>query len=89
MLKLTKASYWRPSNRNIHRAANAKESDAWGVSPDPGYEVKISEEQLADIVAARQQRDIYRPSSTASKAVEELPALSDPQLKRALEYVEK
>jgi carboxyl-terminal processing protease len=40
---LTDASYWRPSNRNIHRAANDTESDEWGVTPDTAE--PISDEQ--------------------------------------------
>src|SRR5207248_6293249 len=28
-LKLTTASYWRPSGRNIHRFPDAKEEDEW------------------------------------------------------------
>ncbi len=33
-LKLTTASYWRPSNKNIHRFPDAKETDEWGVAPN-------------------------------------------------------
>ena len=36
VLKLTVASYYRPSGENIHRFKNAKTTDKWGVSPDPG-----------------------------------------------------
>ena len=41
-LKLTTASYHRPSGKNIHRFPDAKESDEWGVMPDDGYEVKLN-----------------------------------------------
>jgi carboxyl-terminal processing protease len=41
VLKLTVATYQRPSGKNIHRFKNAKATDEWGVSPDPGLEVKI------------------------------------------------
>ena len=41
VLKLTVATYQRPSGKNIHRFKNAKPSDEWGVSPDPGLEIKI------------------------------------------------
>src|SRR5688500_6849132 len=30
-LRLTMASYWRPSGKNIHRGRDAKEEDEWGV----------------------------------------------------------
>src|SRR5439155_15520551 len=41
-LKLTTASYWRPSEKNIHRFRNSKEKDDWGVKPNPGYEVELT-----------------------------------------------
>ena len=40
-LKLTTASYHRPSGKNIHRFPGTTESE-WGVMPDPGYEVKFT-----------------------------------------------
>ncbi len=44
-LRVTGTSYWRPSNRNIHRHVGDTEADVWGVLPDPGFEVPVSEEQ--------------------------------------------
>ncbi|MDO4558637.1 MAG: S41 family peptidase, partial [Planctomycetia bacterium] len=40
ILKLTTGSYWRPSNRNIHRFQDATDLDDWGVTPDPEHQVK-------------------------------------------------
>jgi len=37
-LKLTTASYWRPSGKNIHRFPDSKDGDEWGVKPDAGFE---------------------------------------------------
>ncbi len=57
MLKLTDSSYWRPSGKNINRIRRASkvengrysklstESDDWGVTPDPGLEMKTSRNQ--------------------------------------------
>jgi carboxyl-terminal processing protease len=44
-VKLTTETYWRPSGKNIHRARNpdAKESEEWGVRPNPGMEVPTTE----------------------------------------------
>src|SRR5207245_5737911 len=36
-LKLTTASYQRPSGKNIHRFPDSKETDEWGVKPDEGF----------------------------------------------------
>ncbi|MEO9591467.1 S41 family peptidase [Rhodopirellula bahusiensis] len=48
-LRLTVAKYYRPSDRNIHRGVDDTEEDVWGVSPDPGMDVKIAEEDLRQL----------------------------------------
>jgi carboxyl-terminal processing protease len=58
VLKLTVASYLRPSGKNIHRFKNAKESDEWGVSPNKGMEVKLTPAQHASWFLARRDRDL-------------------------------
>lgn len=45
ILKLTTATYWRPSGKNIHRMRDVPESGDWGVSPDAGFEVDLDKEQ--------------------------------------------
>ena len=60
-LKLTTAGYCRPSGKNIHRFPDAKESDEWGVMPDQGYELKLADGELAELVQYRRQRDILLP----------------------------
>jgi len=58
VLKLTVASYLRPSGKNIHRFKRAKESDEWGVSPDAGLEVKLTPDQYLTFEKERHQRDL-------------------------------
>ena len=41
-LKLTTASYIRPSGKNIHRFPDSKEGDEWGVMPDAGFELALN-----------------------------------------------
>jgi len=57
-LKLTAASYWRPSGEDIHRPPGTPESAAWGVTPDAGYAVPLSDEQREAFRAWRRQRDL-------------------------------
>ncbi|MCS6853042.1 MAG: S41 family peptidase [Gemmataceae bacterium] len=57
-LKLTTASYWRPSGQNIHRFPDSKDSDEWGVKPNPGFEVPLSDEERLDYMIYRRDRDI-------------------------------
>src|SRR5262249_6886050 len=59
-LKLTTASYHRPSGKNIHRFPDAKESDEWGVMPDPGFELKLNLAQTERLIRYRHDRDILQ-----------------------------
>jgi carboxyl-terminal processing protease len=74
VLKLTVATYWRPSGKNIHRFKDAKETDEWGVSPDPGLGVKLSREEYHDWFLARRDRDFLssrnKPKADKPKAEE-------------------
>lgn len=57
-LKLTTASYHRPSGLNIHRFPDSKDSDDWGVKPNPGFEVKLTFAEAADYWNGRRDRDV-------------------------------
>jgi carboxyl-terminal processing protease len=59
-LKLTTASYMRPSGKNIHRFPDAKEKDEWGVMPDEGYAVRFNDDELRNYLARRRMRDFIR-----------------------------
>src|SRR5207237_2922722 len=59
-LKLTTASYWRPSGKNIDRHPDAKDTDEWGVKPDKGFEVALTLEQRVEFVRWRNERDVVR-----------------------------
>ena len=90
MLKLTSASYWRPSGKNIHRHRDADEDDDWGVTPNEGYEVEVDEEQFAKLLSARLRRDVYKPNyENGSSSEDDLsdPQV-DPQLAKAVQYAE-
>lgn len=53
MLRLTDASFWRPSEKPIHRRHDAKDSDVWGVTPDVTVSTTIRQD-----AATRLYRDI-------------------------------
>ena len=65
-LKLTTASYWRPSGKNIHRFPDTKESDEWGVKPNAGFEVVMKDEERLDYLIYRRDRDIIHGKGTAA-----------------------
>jgi carboxyl-terminal processing protease len=82
-LKLTTAGYMRPSGKNIHRFESASDSDEWGVRPSDGFELRLSDVQLAEVVSTRRERDILKKYLNG----DERPQLKDPQLAKAVEYI--
>lgn len=88
-LKLTTASYWRPSGKNIHRFPDSKEEDDWGVKPSPGFEVKLSDEERINYFKWRRFRDIVRKNGEGPKPAEEekLKDFRDRVLDKAVEYI--
>jgi carboxyl-terminal processing protease len=70
-LRLTVGTYRRPSGKEIHKWKHARDEDDWGVRPDPGCEVLLTNRQYEQIVEARRRRDQLtwaelRPPSAAA-----------------------
>ncbi|MCA9121884.1 MAG: S41 family peptidase [Planctomycetaceae bacterium] len=90
-LKLTTATYWRPSGKNIHRSKDATDEEAWGVRPNEGYVVAIPEEMLESVYLKRRDRDRYQaPDAEAedgNAGEAEGETVDDPQLRRAINYL--
>ncbi len=83
-LRLTVATYWRPSGKNIHRFKDAKPTDEWGVSPD--VELKLTPEQYVTWASTRQKRDMISKANPAKDNLDLTdPLRTDPQLAKALE----
>jgi carboxyl-terminal processing protease len=80
-LKLTTASYHRPSGKNIHRFPDAKETDEWGVLPDENFMVPFSEDDMRKYIEYRRQRDVL------SKEGPPKSDFTDKQLAKAIDYV--
>src|SRR6478752_3914760 len=57
-LRLTIGSYHRPSGKEIHKWKDAKEADDWGVRPDPGLDVLMTNHQNELVILARRKRDL-------------------------------
>ncbi len=56
MIQLTDASYWRPSNKNIHRTYDAKDEDTWGVMPDAEGLLPTTDDQTYATLQVREHR---------------------------------
>ncbi|HMF14325.1 MAG TPA: S41 family peptidase, partial [Gemmataceae bacterium] len=86
-MKLTIATYWRPSGKNIHRlSTGGKDEDEWGVAPDKGFEVKQSPRERADLEEHLRDMEIIprkdKPATKEAKADNK-----DRQLDKAMEYI--
>jgi carboxyl-terminal processing protease len=86
-LKLTTASFWRPTGRNLHRFPNSKETDDWGVLPQPAYALKLTPTERSELLAHLRRIEAI-PRKDAPKK-EEPAAFTDRQLEMALEFLRK
>ena len=57
VLKLTTASYRRPSGKNIHRFPDSTEEDDWGVLPNDDYAVELDDADIAALYLQQRQRN--------------------------------
>jgi carboxyl-terminal processing protease len=82
-LKLTTASYHRPNGKNIHRGEHAKESDEWGVIPNDGFMVKLSDDEMSELFSTLRERDIIHAKGQKPKESD----FVDKQLQKAIEHL--
>ena len=82
-LKLTTASYFRPSGVNIHRFPDSKKEDDWGVKPDEGHVIELNKEQWQEWVKVRETVDIHHGHAADPTT----PPYLDLQLENATSYL--
>jgi carboxyl-terminal processing protease len=80
-LKLTTASYLRPSGKNIHRFPGATDEDEWGVVPNAGYDVKMSQNEMQEYLEYRRDRDVLSAAGPPESKYQ------DQQLAKAVQYM--
>jgi len=88
-LKMTGAYYYLPNGRNIHRRPDAK---VWGVDPDDGEYVPMTNEQYEKMIKTRRDADTIRAENGHTSQPEVTPqyieqTMHDPQLAAALRAV--
>jgi len=91
ILRLTTASYWRPSGKNIDRTVlQLKDPTQYGVSPDSGFEVLLSDQELTDIASARNVRDqsVLKDGDQRLQPGKPVWLEVDVPLKRAVNYLQ-
>jgi carboxyl-terminal processing protease len=87
-LKLTTASFWRPSGLNLNRTnqnRNEDDTEEWGVKPNAGFTLKLGTKELNDLQDFQRENEIiHRPGY---KAPESKADFKDRQLEMAIEYL--
>src|SRR6185503_1696374 len=78
-LKLPVAAYFRPNGANMNRYPNMQETDVWGVKPNAGYEVPVTDSELKAYEEYCAQRDVIGGAEPAE--------FEDRQLRKALDYL--
>lgn len=80
-VKLPVAAFYRPSGKAMNRYPDSKDSDDWGVTPDAGYEVALTREELSE----------YEHEQSAGDALyndqRPTPEFQDRQLEKAVDYL--
>ena len=96
LLKLTSATYWRPSGKNIHRMPEDTEASEWGVTPDDGFAIPMTEEESELWRTYRNRRDLIGEGLESDLAQEltkqdgAVPAdYHDQALARAIEFLKQ
>jgi carboxyl-terminal processing protease len=89
-LKLTTDTYWRPSEKNMHRYEDAKDTDDWGVKPDDGFEIVLKDDERLEYLRYRRTRDMVKGKNPIprEKGNEKGPKqFKDRVLDKAVEYL--
>ncbi len=83
-MKLTIATYWRPSGQNINRPKDDAKNATWGVSPNDGYDVPVDEDERDRLLSWQQAHELAALGGGKSTAGDEVP---DRVLLKAVEYL--
>lgn len=81
-IKLTTATFWRPSKKNLNKASTAgKEEDVWGVTPNKV--IKLTPKEHVDLEEHLHAAEVIRPKAKPGEAKK----FEDKQLDEALQYL--
>jgi carboxyl-terminal processing protease len=80
-LKLPVAAYFRPNGKNMNRYPGMMDTEDWGVKPDEGFEVALSDQELKEFEKSLNEREILGPNAGAKSE------FLDRQLQKALQYL--
>jgi carboxyl-terminal processing protease len=78
-IKLTTATYWRPSGKNIHKKRGATDDADWGVRPDGGFTVELTDDDREKLARQRRERDLAGLRQNSGKPKPETPTEEKPE----------
>ena len=86
-IKITIASFWRPSGKNLNKSSTSgKEDDTWGVTPNKDYVLKLSRKEREDLAEHLRNTEIIARKDGKAPAKEKT-EFKDRQLDMALKYL--
>ncbi|MCS7159084.1 MAG: S41 family peptidase [Gemmatales bacterium] len=86
-IKLTTASFWRPSGKNLARDRKSKEEDDWGVRPHPDYTLKLETGERGQLFEHLRRNEIIQPREPVKMEPPE--PFTDRQLQMAVEFLRR
>ncbi|HEY8503246.1 MAG TPA: S41 family peptidase [Gemmataceae bacterium] len=87
-IKLTTATFWRPSGKNLNKASTkGGEEEDWGVRPNKGFELKLSRMERDLLSDRMRDREIIPRRDLPKKEKEKEKEFTDKQLQTALDYL--
>ena len=94
ILKLTTATFWRPISDpatmkgNLNKTSTkGRDEDEWGVRPNKGYEIELSNKEKDDLFDHLREAEIIRGSPPKDNKSDAKSDFRDRQLDMALEYL--
>nr|BAL54184.1 protease [uncultured Planctomycetota bacterium] len=86
-IKLTTASFWRPSGKNLARDRKSKEEDDWGVRPHPDYTLKLEPGERSQLFEHLRRSEIIQPREPVK--IDPPEPFTDRQLQMAVEFLRR
>jgi C-terminal peptidase prc len=86
-VKVTVASFYGPSGRNLNKFPNSKDEDEWGVKPPPQHTIKLSPTERDELEEHLQRHEVIARKDPPR--MEEKKTFIDRQLDAALDVLRK
>jgi carboxyl-terminal processing protease len=86
-VKLTTEAWLTPAGKNIHRWPDSKETDEWGVKPDAGNEVKLTDKERTAYYQHLRDLELIKGKPGAGGGAEAAKTFADPVIEKALDIL--